>query len=112
MIFRPATFFDDLYNDRVPSYLVDAICALAAPLSKNPLLDARLNREAGNPFADAALAALFDSQDRLKANGVEAAQALVLIQSHKILSRGCMSGDLLYYGKDIFFPLPFRASCE
>ena len=48
MIFRSATFFDDLYNDRVPSYLVDAICALAAPLSKNPLLDARLNRERNN----------------------------------------------------------------
>lgn len=106
MILRSATFFNDLYNDRIPPYLVDAVCALAAPLSKHPLLNVSPNREAGNQFADAALARLLDSESRLKANGVEAAQALVLIQAHKILSKGSIAGELPHFGKDTIISFP------
>ena len=87
LIIHHTSFLSDLWQDRVPSYLINAICAVAAPLSPNPALKTRLYqrntsggpgkgvnvntgkgagagvnapvRFAGSPFADAALCTLF-----------------------------------------------------
>lgn len=99
MVFRSTTFFHDLYNNRVPSYLIDAVCALAAPLCKHPLLCGGSKREAGMQFAEAAISAIFDGKDEPIADGIEAAQALVLIQAYKILSKCNMAGNLTYFGR-------------
>ncbi|KAF7972764.1 hypothetical protein HWV62_17142 [Athelia sp. TMB] len=63
MIFHKPSFSAALSHNRVPTYLIRAICALAAPLSKQAhFRDANgSSRAAGNPYADEAVALMFNS---------------------------------------------------
>ncbi|KAI5121614.1 hypothetical protein M0805_001146 [Coniferiporia weirii] len=97
LIIHPTSFFADLCRNRVPSFLLNAICAVAAPLSQNPLVRVSPVREAGQKFADAALETLFDAEGRVMATGVEAAQALVLLQTYKIYKEHDMAGELGFF---------------
>ncbi|KAH8111022.1 hypothetical protein DFH11DRAFT_1616599 [Phellopilus nigrolimitatus] len=94
LIIHSTSFLSDLCRDRVPSYLINSVCAVSASLSQNPLVRVSPVREAGQKFADAALAALFDSEGRLVTTSVEVAQALVLLQTYQIYKESNMSGDL------------------
>ncbi|THH09918.1 hypothetical protein EW145_g1673 [Phellinidium pouzarii] len=94
LIVHATSFYNDLSRNRVPSFLLDAVCAIAAPLSQNPLVRISPVREAGQKFADAALAVLFDAEGRVTSSGVEAAQALVLLQTYKVYKEGDMSGEM------------------
>ncbi|KAI4518628.1 hypothetical protein K525DRAFT_367460, partial [Schizophyllum commune Loenen D] len=65
LIFHKPTFTAALTHGVVPPYLVFAMCALAAPLSKQPRLRTTPARYAGRPFAQEALSLMFDGAGRL-----------------------------------------------
>lgn len=98
LIIHFPTFNSDLCHDRVPSYLLNAICALAAPLSRSPRIRVEPVREAGQKFADAALSSLFMRDGRIRDNTLQAAQALVLLQAYKIYKESHMNGEFTYFG--------------
>ena len=85
----------------MPSYLLNAICALAAPLSRSPRIRVEPVREAGQKFADSALSALFDPDGRLRHNTLPAAQALALLQAYKIYKESHMNGEFTYFSSYI-----------
>ena len=76
-----------------------AICAVAAPLSHNPLIREEPVRESGEKFAQAALRELLDADGRPLISTLEAAQALVLIQAYEVYRNGNMDGYMPYFGK-------------
>ncbi|KAG5219902.1 zinc cluster transcription factor [Salix suchowensis] len=74
-----------LQLNRVPIYLLHAVCALAAPLSKQLRLRTNPMRNAGRPFAQEAMSLMFDGAGRLKADpNLATAQALCLLQLHEM----------------------------
>ncbi|KAF9005931.1 fungal-specific transcription factor domain-containing protein [Cyathus striatus] len=78
-IIHKPTFTADLSHNRVPSYLLHAICALAAPLSKQP-------RFRTNP--PEALSIMFDGAGRLICEqNLATAQALCLLQMNDIITK-------------------------
>ncbi|KAF9530349.1 fungal-specific transcription factor domain-containing protein [Crepidotus variabilis] len=82
------TFSTALSHNRVPSHLLLAVCALAAPLSKQPRIRTSPSRFAGKPFAQEALSQMFDGAGRLVVEpDLAAAQALCLLQMHDILTK-------------------------
>lgn len=86
MIFHKPSFSAALSHNRVPTYLIRAICALAAPLSKQAhFRDANgSSRAAGNPYADEAVALMFNSDRQLICpRNLDTAQALCLLQMHQ-----------------------------
>lgn len=99
LIVHSASFHADLCRGRVPSYLLNAICAVSAPLSQNPLVRVSPIRESGRKFVETALAELFDSEGQLKVTGVDVAQTLVLIQTYNVYKESRMQGQLQLYGK-------------
>ncbi|KAF5335977.1 hypothetical protein D9611_006287 [Ephemerocybe angulata] len=87
-IIHKPTFAANLSHNRVPSYLLHAVCALAAPLSKQPRIRTNPARFAGKPFAQEALSLMFDGAGRLICEpNLAAAQALCLLQMHDILTK-------------------------
>ncbi|KAF8817557.1 hypothetical protein BYT27DRAFT_7237433 [Phlegmacium glaucopus] len=85
VIHKP-TFSADLSHNRVPSHLLLAVCALAAPLSKQPRFRTTPARFAGKPFAQEALSQMFDGAGRLVCEpDLAAAQALCILQMHDIV---------------------------
>jgi len=85
VIHKP-TFSADLSHNRVPSHLLLAVCALAAPLSKQPRFRTTPTRFAGKPFAQEALSQMFDGAGRLVCEpDLAAAQALCILQVHDIV---------------------------
>ncbi|TFK32774.1 fungal-specific transcription factor domain-containing protein [Crucibulum laeve] len=87
IVHKPA-FAAALSHNGVPDYLLHAVCALAAPLSKQPRIRTTPSRFAGKPFAQEALSIMFDGAGRLKAEKTLAtAQALCLLQMHDHLTR-------------------------
>lgn len=87
MIHKP-TFSSSLSHNRVPSHLLLAVCALAAPLSKQPRIRTTPARFAGKPFAQEALSQMFDGAGRLVVEpDLAAAQALCVLQMHDILTK-------------------------
>jgi hypothetical protein len=76
----------DVSLGRIPSYLLYALCALAAPFSKHPTVRTDPPRTAGLAYAKAAQEAMFDSYDRLTVDrNLMTAQALCLLESHQSL---------------------------
>lgn len=85
LIIHEPSFSSDLRNDRVPAYLVNAVCSMGAIHCRNPRLQCPIPRLAGIPFAAAARAQMFDESGELVAPRCAAtAQALCLLQSHEI----------------------------
>ncbi|KLO19067.1 hypothetical protein SCHPADRAFT_993079 [Schizopora paradoxa] len=98
LIIHSPTFLNDLYLDRVPGYLLNAVCALAAPLSRNPRVRRLPVRQAGLQFAKAAHDAMFDDHEKLKVPiHLQTAQALALLQSYLIYESGRMEGEFQYF---------------
>ncbi|EAU90246.2 hypothetical protein CC1G_11570 [Coprinopsis cinerea okayama7 len=87
-IIHKPTFSSNLSHNRVPKYLLHAVCALAAPLSKQPRIRTNPTRFAGRPFAQEALSLMFDGAGRLKCEpNLATAQALCLLQMHDIVTK-------------------------
>ncbi|KJA23614.1 hypothetical protein HYPSUDRAFT_66286 [Hypholoma sublateritium FD-334 SS-4] len=87
VIIHKPTFSSALSHNRVPSHLLLAVCALAAPLSKQPRIRTTPSRFAGKPFAQEALSQMFDGAGRLVVEpDLAAAQALCILQMHDILT--------------------------
>ncbi|KAF8909396.1 fungal-specific transcription factor domain-containing protein [Gymnopilus junonius] len=86
VIHKP-TFASSLSHNRVPSHLLLAVCALAAPLSKQPRIRTTPSRFAGKTFALEALSQMFDGAGRLVVEpDLATAQALCILQMHDILT--------------------------
>ncbi|KAF9453564.1 hypothetical protein P691DRAFT_21703 [Macrolepiota fuliginosa MF-IS2] len=87
VIHKP-TFANALSHNRVPKHLLHAVCALAAPLSKQPRIRTSPSRYAGKPFAQEALSLMFDGAGRLVCEpDLATAQALVLLLMHDVLTK-------------------------
>ncbi|TFK71646.1 hypothetical protein BDN72DRAFT_764612 [Pluteus cervinus] len=87
-IMHKPTFTAALSHNRVPTYLLHAVCALAAPLSKQPRIRTNPPRFAGKQFAQEALSLMFDGAGRLVCKkDLATAQALCLLQVHDILTK-------------------------
>lgn len=88
LVIHKPTFSSSLSHNRVPSHLLLAVCALAAPLSKQPRIRTTPARFAGKPFAQEALSQMFDGAGRLVVEpDLAAAQALCILQMHDILTK-------------------------
>ncbi|KAA1468853.1 hypothetical protein DENSPDRAFT_878458 [Dentipellis sp. KUC8613] len=86
-IIHKPTFCAALSHGRIPCSLLYAMCAMAAPLSKQPAVRTSPPRIAGNPYAQEAIAQLFDKGGRLIAeSNLVTVQALCILQSHEILA--------------------------
>lgn len=86
-IIHKPTFAAALGHNRVPAHLLHAVCALAAPLSKQPKIRTSPSRFAGKPFAQEALSLMFDNTGRLIVEpNLATAQALCLLQMHDVLT--------------------------
>ena len=86
-------------------YLVFAMCALAAPLSKQPRLRTTPARYAGRPFAQEALSLMFDGAGRLVCEpSLAVAQALCLLQIHDTRVGGATAWNMRYHGAFGSFP--------
>ncbi|KAG6891536.1 hypothetical protein C0992_004394 [Termitomyces sp. T32_za158] len=103
LIVHKPTFTAHLAHNRVPKYLLHAVCALAAPFSKQPHLRTTPSRLAGQPFAQEAQSMMFDGAGRLICERtLETAQALCLLQFHDIKTiDGNVHWDSRYHG--VFF---------
>ncbi|KAG6857470.1 hypothetical protein H0H87_003537 [Tephrocybe sp. NHM501043] len=88
IIIHKPTFTANLAHNRVPIYLLYAVCALAAPLSKQPRLRTNPSRFAGQRFAQEAQSLLFDGAGRLVCErNLATAQALCLLQFHDLKTK-------------------------
>lgn len=85
-IIHKSTFSASLPHNRVPPYLLYAICALAAPLSRRPRIRTTPLHLSGIPFASQAVSLMFDrsrdSGDLLCERNLTTAQALCLLMVH------------------------------
>jgi len=107
MILHKPSFSAALSHTRVPSYLLHAVCALAAPLSKQPRIRTTPPRNAGKHFAQEALSKMFDASGRLVCEpNLATAQALCLLQIQDVLSRPSHSSR--YHGMSSNYSLPRR----
>ncbi|KAG6910028.1 hypothetical protein DXG01_013752 [Tephrocybe rancida] len=88
IIIHKPTFTAHLAHNRVPIYLLHAVCALAAPLSKQPRLRTSPSRFAGQRFAQEAQSLMFDGAGRLLCErNLATAQALCLLQFHDLKTK-------------------------
>ncbi|KAH9995477.1 hypothetical protein BJV77DRAFT_220765 [Russula vinacea] len=79
-------FMADVTLGRIPSYLLYALCALAAPFSKHPAVRTDPHRSAGLEYAKRTEELMFDSHGRLLVDrNLMAVQALCLLESHQSL---------------------------
>lgn len=86
MMFHKPSFSAALSHNRVPTYLIRAICALAAPLSKQAHFrdETGSSRSAGNAYADEAVSLMFNNDRQLICpRNLETVQALCLLQMHR-----------------------------
>ncbi|KAH7914852.1 fungal-specific transcription factor domain-containing protein [Hygrophoropsis aurantiaca] len=88
MIIHKPSFSLALSRGQVPPYLLHAICAVAAPLSKRPWLQESPARNAGNIYAKEAVSLMFDSAGKLICEpSLATAQALCLLQLHDRMAK-------------------------
>ncbi|KAI0050975.1 hypothetical protein FA95DRAFT_1676299 [Auriscalpium vulgare] len=81
------TFLAALAHSGVPTYLQYAMCANAAPLSKQAVVRTKPPRIAGNAYATQAISEMFDKNGRLLVErNLAAVQALCLLQSHELVT--------------------------
>ena len=101
MIIHKPSFSADLGMSKLPPYLLLAVCAVAAPLSKSKsvLSKASHPRLAGVPFFQDALALMFDNSGRLLCEpSVSTAQALCLLEMHEIAASHSWTSHFRYFG--------------
>jgi hypothetical protein len=80
------TFMADVSLGRIPSYLLYALCALAATFSKHPAVRTDPHRSAGSAYAKTTEELMFDSHGRLRVDrNLMTVQALCLLESHQSL---------------------------
>ncbi|KAH9935930.1 uncharacterized protein BXZ73DRAFT_89421 [Epithele typhae] len=100
MIIHKPTFSADLGMNKLPAYLLLAVCAVAAPLSKSKCVLSKAShaRLAGVPFFKEALALMFDNSGRLLCEpSVSTAQALCLLEMHEIAASHSWTNHLRYF---------------
>ena len=93
MVIHQPTFLADLSHGRVPQHLLLAVCAVAAPLSKQPRLQTSPCRYAGEVFAREAMTLMFDRNKQLICGeDLATAQALCLLQLHDRMGKSLWNG--------------------
>ncbi|KAI0352304.1 hypothetical protein OH77DRAFT_1485643, partial [Trametes cingulata] len=98
MIIHKPSFSANLSLNRVPMYLVLAVCALAAPLSKSVASKASHARLAGVPYFQEALSLMFDNSGRLLCEpSVSTAQALCLLEMHEVAASHSWTRHYRYF---------------
>jgi hypothetical protein len=76
----------DVSLGRIPTYLLYALCALAAPFSKHPAVRTDPHRSAGLEYAKTTEGLMFDSHGLLRVDrNLMTVQALCLLESHQSL---------------------------
>ena len=99
MIIHKPSFSADLALNKVPVYLLLAVCAVAAPLSRAIASKASHPRLAGVPFFQDALNLMFDNSGRLLCEPtVSTAQALCLLEMHEIAASHSWTRHFRYFG--------------
>jgi len=97
LIVHKPSFYAAFSHNRIPSYLLHAICALAAPLSKQPRIRTNPSQLAAHRFAHEAASLMFDASGRLVCEpNLATAQALCLLQMYELTSKP--SWILRYHG--------------
>ncbi|CAL1714711.1 unnamed protein product [Somion occarium] len=97
IIHKPA-FSAALAHEQIPSYLVLAVCANAAPHSKELGAKAQMPRLAGVQFFQAAVSIMFDSSFRLLAEpNLYTAQALCLLEMHEVAASHAWTKHYRYF---------------
>ncbi|KAJ7224374.1 fungal-specific transcription factor domain-containing protein [Mycena pura] len=88
VIHKPS-FSASLAHNRVPSHLLFAMCALAAPLSRQPRFRSTgSSRLSGRPFAQEAVSLMFDGSGHLLCDhNLHTAQALCFLMAHDLASK-------------------------
>ncbi|KAI0641962.1 hypothetical protein C8Q79DRAFT_918638 [Trametes meyenii] len=98
MIIHKPSFSANLSLNKVPTHLVLAVCALAAPLSKTVAAKASHARLAGVPFFQEALSLMFDNSGRLLCEPcVSTAQALCLLEMHEVAASHSWTRHYRYF---------------
>jgi hypothetical protein len=98
------TFLVALASGRVPTYLVQAVCANAAPLSPNQS-HGSAPRSAGTPYAAAACKLIFDAHGNLRIpRDLAVVQTLCLLENYEHLTKFPWTPSLQYFGQ---FPVVF-----
>ncbi|TFY68498.1 hypothetical protein EVJ58_g964 [Rhodofomes roseus] len=102
LILHKPSFSAALSHNRVPEYLVLALCAVAAPLSKSIAAQASIARVAGVPFYQDAVRIMFDNAGRLLSEPtLETAQALCLMEMHEIAASHSWTKHNKYFVPDV-----------
>ncbi|TDL16208.1 hypothetical protein BD410DRAFT_844627 [Rickenella mellea] len=95
LIIHQVSLYMDLGLNCVPMYVVNCICATAAAFSSNPLFRTTPKRFAGQFFADAARAELFDKKGTFVGErSLYTAQALCLLQLYDLAVCGGEKNNL------------------
>ncbi|GJE90984.1 Zn(II)2Cys6 transcription factor [Phanerochaete sordida] len=98
LIIHKPSFSASLTHERVPQYLIMAVCALAAPWCKDITNAAPMPRLAGVPFFQEALNLMFDASGRLLSEPTLAtAQALCLLEMHEIAASHSWTKHYRYF---------------
>ncbi|KAI0731167.1 hypothetical protein C8Q76DRAFT_612938 [Earliella scabrosa] len=98
MIIHKPSFIADFGLNKVPHYLLLAVCAVAAPLSKSIASKASHPRLAGVPYFQEALALMFDNSGRLLCEPtVSTAQTLCLLEMHEIAASHSWTRQFRYF---------------
>ncbi|OSD03104.1 hypothetical protein PYCCODRAFT_1410100 [Trametes coccinea BRFM310] len=98
MIIHKPSFSSDLSLNKVPIYLLLAVCALAAPLHKTVASKASQARLAGVPYFQEALNLMFDNSGRLLSEpSVSTAQALCLLEMHEVAASHSWTRHFRYF---------------
>jgi len=109
IIIHKPSFSAALSHNRVPAYLLHAVCALAAPLSKQPRVRTNPAVLAGRPFAQEAASLMFDSTGQLVCEpNLATAQALCLLQMHETLAKPSWTSRYHGKSKSIYVLVRFR----
>ncbi|KAG9312976.1 hypothetical protein JVU11DRAFT_6412 [Chiua virens] len=94
MIIHQPSFLAALSHGTVPQHLLLAVCAVAAPLSKQPRLRTSPCRYAGEVFAQEAVSLMFDKNHKLVCeHSLATAQALLLLQLHDRMGKSLWVGQ-------------------
>ena len=109
MIIHKPSFSAAQTYERVPQYLVLAMCALAAPYHKELTPENKLHRLAGVPFFDKATELMFSAGNLRVEPTLPAAQALCLLEMHEIAASHSWTRSYRYFGKFRITKLPIAS---
>ncbi|KAI0057246.1 hypothetical protein BV25DRAFT_1920344 [Artomyces pyxidatus] len=98
LVLHQPSFCAALSHGSIPTYLLYALCACAAPLSRQPVVFTKPPRIAGNPYATEAIGQMFDKSGRLTVErNLATVQALCLLQSHELLTAWPWTSSTKYF---------------